>query len=305
MLLLLVGLAVGELAAPRPTSPRRGGPPPVAGTWRASRGWGRSSPRGRMPTTCSLPRESKLTQLLGLVACRFEPSPDDTVRLPIVQRDGTVTWGPTLLGDGAVGASRRSVPPSRSGHGGARLGRFVFTAPVAVPYSRGAARPGRRRWSTRPARRWPPVRPPRRAVPGRWVDRDPRQGRSRRCRTGRRRRSTGHAPRRPRPRVRATKFHHMSSRSAKGVPPRRSTVAVRRGWRPGTRRGRPRGRRGGRARPARRRRSPLRRGPRARELPTSACTGNRRPPGSSASSTPTCSVSRRAGDTRAVPPPPR
>ncbi len=81
-----------------------------------------------------LATESELTQLLGLVECRFEATHDDNRILPIIHRDGSVSWGPNswetaqwgLPTDGAT------IPVSSRG---APIGRFVLKAPLAVPYS--------------------------------------------------------------------------------------------------------------------------------------------------------------------------
>lgn len=133
VLLLAVGLAVGELAT-RGRSAR-------AAAARGRRdlaslhGLGALVAGGEDADYVLLAAESELTHLLGLVECRFEATHDDNKVLPVVSRDGSVKWGPTvweterwgLPSDGAT------IPVwSR----GVRLGRFILTPPVAVPYSR-------------------------------------------------------------------------------------------------------------------------------------------------------------------------
>jgi K+-sensing histidine kinase KdpD len=131
-LLLLVGLAVGELASR--------GLQAQAAAARGRRdlaslhGLGALVAKGEDADYVLMAAEAELTHLLGLAACRFDVSSSDDAVLPVIARDGTVKWGPTawetdrwgLPSDGAT------IPVwSR----GVRLGRFVLTAPVAVPYS--------------------------------------------------------------------------------------------------------------------------------------------------------------------------
>lgn len=132
VLLLVVGLAVGELAV-RGRRARRA----VARGRRdlaSLHGLGALVAKGEDADYVILAAESELTELLGLVECHFEATHDDNRVLPVIQRDGSVKWGPNpwetarwgLPTDGAT------IPVwSR----GARLGRFVLTAPLAVPYS--------------------------------------------------------------------------------------------------------------------------------------------------------------------------
>lgn len=133
VLLLVVGLAVGELAA------RGQGARTVAARGRhdlaSLYGLGALVASGEDADYVLMATEAELTHLLGLVDCRFEATLVDTKVLPVIARDGSVKWGPTawetarwgLPSDGAT------IPVwSR----GARLGRFILTAPVAVPYSR-------------------------------------------------------------------------------------------------------------------------------------------------------------------------
>lgn len=133
VLLLAVGLAVGELAirGRRARVAAESGRRDLA----SLHGLGALVARGEDADYVMLATESELTHLLGLVECRFELTHVDNQVLPVVHRDGSVQWGPTrweterwgLPSDGAT------IPVwSR----GVRLGRFVLKAPVATPFSR-------------------------------------------------------------------------------------------------------------------------------------------------------------------------
>lgn len=131
-LLLIVGLAVGEIAL-RGRRARA-----VAAQERQDlasiHGLGALVAKGEDADYVLLATSSELTHLLGLVDCRFEATPSDDKIHPVVHRDGTVRWGPTawdaarwgLPSDGAV------IPVWSHGH---RRGRFVLAAPVALPIS--------------------------------------------------------------------------------------------------------------------------------------------------------------------------
>ena len=132
VLLLVVGLAVGELAVRGRTARA------VAARGRRDlatlQGLGALVAEGEDADYVLLATQSELTQLLGLVECRFEATHDDNRILPIIHRDGSVSWGPNrwetarwgLPTDGAtIPVSSRGVP----------IGRFVLTAPLAVPYT--------------------------------------------------------------------------------------------------------------------------------------------------------------------------
>ncbi len=133
VLLLLVGLAVGELAS-RGLAPAA---PPrivVERDLASLYGLGALVAKGEDADYVLMATEAELTHLLGLAECRFESIHDPDSVLPVIARDGSVKWGPTawetdrwgLPSDGAT------IPVwSR----GVRLGRFVLTAPIAVPYS--------------------------------------------------------------------------------------------------------------------------------------------------------------------------
>jgi K+-sensing histidine kinase KdpD len=132
VLLLFVGLAVGELASrglqARDTADRR------RRDLDSIQGLGALVANGEDADYVLMATEAELTHLLGLAECRFEAAYDKDVPLPVIHRDGSVVWGPTnwetwrwgLPSDGAT------IPVwSR----GVRLGRFVLIAPIAVPYS--------------------------------------------------------------------------------------------------------------------------------------------------------------------------
>lgn len=132
VLLLVVGLTVGELAL-RGRRARA-----LVAREREDlasiQGLGALVANGEDADYVLLATSSELTHLLGLVDCRFEIEPSDDRILPIVHRDGSVRWGPTvwdtprwgLPADGAV------IPVWSHGQ---RRGRFVLTAPVALPMS--------------------------------------------------------------------------------------------------------------------------------------------------------------------------
>jgi K+-sensing histidine kinase KdpD len=132
VLLLAVGLAVGEIAV----RARRARAAVVRGQQDLAslRGLSQLVAQGEDADYVLLAAESELTHLLGLTACQFEMDRVDERVLPVIARDGSVRWGPNewdtvrwgLPSDGAT------IPVwSR----GARLGRFVLTSPVAVPYT--------------------------------------------------------------------------------------------------------------------------------------------------------------------------
>lgn len=132
VLLLVVGLAVGELAARGRRA--RGAVDRGRRDLASLQGLGALVAEGEDADYVLLAAESELTLLLGLVDCRFEAAHADIKVLPVIHRNGAVTWGPTnwetarwgLPSDGAT------IPVwSR----GVCLGRFILTAPVGVPYS--------------------------------------------------------------------------------------------------------------------------------------------------------------------------
>jgi K+-sensing histidine kinase KdpD len=131
-LLLLVGLAVGELALRGRRA--RAMVARERGDLASIQGLGALVAKGEDPDYVLLATSSELTHLLGLVDCRFEADASDDRVLPVIHRDGTVRWGPTawdtarwgLPSDGAV------IPVWSHGR---RQGRFVLTAPLALPMS--------------------------------------------------------------------------------------------------------------------------------------------------------------------------
>ena len=67
--------------------------------------------------------------------CRYEIEPADGRILPVVQRDGSVRWGPNPWDTARWGLpSDGVVIPVRAG--GRRRGRFVLTAPVGLPVAK-------------------------------------------------------------------------------------------------------------------------------------------------------------------------
>ena len=101
VLLLLVGLAVGELAS-------RG----LRAQAAAARGrrdlaslhsLGALVAKGEDADYVLMATEAELTHLLGLAACRFEISNTDDAVLPVIARDRDREVGPQPLGDGPLG----------------------------------------------------------------------------------------------------------------------------------------------------------------------------------------------------------
>jgi K+-sensing histidine kinase KdpD len=132
VLLLVVGLAVGELAR-RGRRARR-----LAANERSDlrrfQGVGRLVADGEGAGYVALATASELTHLLSLVDCRFEHHATDERVLPELQADGSVRWGAVmwetarwgLPSDGAVIPVRLRGQPA---------GRFVVRAPIGLPYS--------------------------------------------------------------------------------------------------------------------------------------------------------------------------
>jgi K+-sensing histidine kinase KdpD len=133
VLLLLVGLAVGELASRglRARAAVARGRRDLASIY----GLGALVAKGEDADYVLMATESELTHLLGLLSCRFETDVDpDAPILPVIARDGSVKWGPTVWETARWGlpSDGATIPVwSR----GVRLGRFVLTAPTAVPYT--------------------------------------------------------------------------------------------------------------------------------------------------------------------------
>ncbi len=132
VLLLLVGLAVGELAS-------RGRQARAAAA-RGRRdlaslhGLGALVATGEDTDYVLMATEAELIDLLRLAACRFEAAYEPDLPLPVIDREGTVMWGPTPWETARWGLPSDGVMiPVWSR--GVRLGCFVLTAPVAVPYT--------------------------------------------------------------------------------------------------------------------------------------------------------------------------
>jgi K+-sensing histidine kinase KdpD len=131
VLLLLVGLAVGEVAA----RGRRAAEAAAVGRrdLASLHGLGALVAEGEDADYVLLATEAELTQLLALESCHFEVTEQDSAQLPVVNRDGSVGWGPTPWESERWGLPTVGVAiPVWSR--GVRLGRFVCTAPVGVPY---------------------------------------------------------------------------------------------------------------------------------------------------------------------------
>jgi K+-sensing histidine kinase KdpD len=132
VLLLLVGLIVGEVAL-------RGRRARFAVTrgrheLASMQGLGAMVATGESPDYVLLATADELTQLLGLVDCRYErASPEDKV-LPVISRDGSVRWGPTQWETTQWGIPTEGAAIEVWAHG-QRRGRFVLRAPVGVAYS--------------------------------------------------------------------------------------------------------------------------------------------------------------------------
>jgi K+-sensing histidine kinase KdpD len=132
-LLLVVGLAVGELAL-------RGRRARVLAAREREdlasiQALGALVADGEDADYVLLATASELTYLLGLVDCRFEASSGDDERiLPVVHRDGSIRWGPTAWDAARWGFPVEGVTIPVSSHG-RRRGRFHLKAPLALPVS--------------------------------------------------------------------------------------------------------------------------------------------------------------------------
>jgi K+-sensing histidine kinase KdpD len=132
-LLLAVGIVVGELAlhgrrARHVAAQERH-------DLRSIQGLGRLVAEGEDPAYVLLATASELTHLLHLVDCKFETEASSDRILPVVERDGTVQWGPTTWESERWGLPTDGVTIPVQGHGQVR-GRFVLRAPVALPYTK-------------------------------------------------------------------------------------------------------------------------------------------------------------------------
>lgn len=130
VLLLVVGIAVGELAlrGRRARMLVAKGQEDLA----SIHGLGRLVADGEDVDYVLLATSAELTHLLHLVDCRFETESDDERVLPIIERDGTVRWGPTVWRSDRWGLPTDGATIPVIAHGQPR-GRFVLRAPVALP----------------------------------------------------------------------------------------------------------------------------------------------------------------------------
>ncbi len=135
VLLLAVGIAVGELAlrGRRARVLVERGRQDLA----SIQGLGRLVVEGEDVDYVLMATASELTHLLHLVDCRYEAEGElsEGRILPIVERDGTVRWGPTVWEADRWGLPSDGVTIPIWAHG-RRRGRFVLRAPVALPISR-------------------------------------------------------------------------------------------------------------------------------------------------------------------------
>lgn len=122
-LLLVVGIAVGELAlrAHRAEDDVRRGERDLE----RLHGLGRMVADGEDADYVVLATATELVHLLGLVDCRFEPDQAEEAPLPVVERDGTVRWGPTIWETARFGLPTEGVAIPLWARG-RRHGRFVL-----------------------------------------------------------------------------------------------------------------------------------------------------------------------------------
>ena len=133
VLLLAVGIVVGELALRGRRA--RGVAAAERENLESIQGLGRLVAEGEDPDYVLLATASELTHLLHLVDCKFETEPSDDRILPVVERDGTVQWGPTTWESDRWGLPTDGVIIPVQARGRTR-GRFVLRAPVALPFTK-------------------------------------------------------------------------------------------------------------------------------------------------------------------------
>jgi K+-sensing histidine kinase KdpD len=133
VLLLAVGMAVGEVALR--TRRARYWVEVERADLRSITGLGRLVAEGESVDYVLLATASELTHLLHLVDCKFEREPSDDRILPIVERDGSVRWGPTRWETDRWGLPTDGAVIPVISHGQPR-GRFVLRAPIGLPYTR-------------------------------------------------------------------------------------------------------------------------------------------------------------------------
>jgi K+-sensing histidine kinase KdpD len=130
VLLLLVGIAVGELAL----RTRRAEADAQRGARDIERlhGLGRLIAEGEDVDYVVMATATELAHQLGLVDCAFEPDQADEEPLPRVERDGTVRWGPTVWDTVRWGLPADGVAIAVWARG-RRHGRFVLRGLVGEP----------------------------------------------------------------------------------------------------------------------------------------------------------------------------
>jgi K+-sensing histidine kinase KdpD len=133
VLLLVVGIAVGELAlrARRAEHQVRRGERDLE----RLHGLGRLVADGEDADYVVLATATELVHLLALVDCRFEPDQVDEVPLAVVEADGTVRWGPTVWETERWGLPAEGVAIPLFARG-RRHGRFVLQGQAGVPVER-------------------------------------------------------------------------------------------------------------------------------------------------------------------------
>jgi hypothetical protein len=130
VLLLVVGIAVGELAL----RTRRAQASALQGRrdLASLHGLGRLVADGEDADYVLMATASELTELLHLVDCRFEVDQMGEEPLPLIDRDGVIRWGPTIWQTerwGLPGPGAAIAVWTR----GRRRGRFVLLGRVGVP----------------------------------------------------------------------------------------------------------------------------------------------------------------------------
>jgi K+-sensing histidine kinase KdpD len=130
--LLLVGLAVGELAA----WGRRARQEVVRSERQLDSIFGLGSlvATGEDADIVAMTTASELTRLLGLVDCRFDRDPTTRRRDAEIDRDGHVQWGPNIWESERWGLPSGGVVLPVWGNG-RRLAKFVLTPTVGLPLS--------------------------------------------------------------------------------------------------------------------------------------------------------------------------
>jgi K+-sensing histidine kinase KdpD len=128
-LLLVVGVAVGEVAL----RARRAQASAVQGRrdLASLHGLGKLVAEGEDADYVLMATASELMHLLNLQDCRFEADREDAEPLPLVERDGTIRWGPTTWESDRWGlpGSGVAIPVWARGR---RRGRFVMLGQVGL-----------------------------------------------------------------------------------------------------------------------------------------------------------------------------